>query len=121
MVESPYKGNNNWKTVERNLAYARMCMSDCIKRGEKPYASHLLLTQSGVTNDMDSVQRELGMRVGLAWAECAKKTVVYTDLGISDGMRHGIRDADLFERAVEMRTLDVTAAEIDVALALEQF
>ena len=37
LLESPYAGY-----VERNLAYARACMRDCLLRGEAPFASHLL-------------------------------------------------------------------------------
>lgn len=43
VVESPYAGD-----VERNVAYAKRCVLDCLKRGEAPYASHLFFTQSGV-------------------------------------------------------------------------
>ena len=37
IVESPYAGD-----VERNIAYVRAAMRDCLMRGEAPLASHLL-------------------------------------------------------------------------------
>lgn len=46
IVESPYAGD-----IERNVAYARACIADCLKRGEAPFASHLLYTQPGVLDD----------------------------------------------------------------------
>ena len=46
IIESPYAGD-----VERNVRYARAAMADCLKRGEAPFASHLLYTQEGVLDD----------------------------------------------------------------------
>lgn len=37
VIESPYAGD-----VERNVRYARASLSDCLRRGEAPLASHLL-------------------------------------------------------------------------------
>lgn len=101
LIESPFAGD-----VERNKAYARAAMRDCLKRGDAPYASHLLYTQPGVLDDNDPEERTLGIQAGLAWGERAELTAVYTDLGISDGMRLGIERAKKDERPVEMRSLE---------------
>lgn len=100
IVESPLAGD-----VARNVAYARACMLDCLKREEAPFASHLLYAQPGILDDLDPVQRELGMIAGFAWRDVADLTVVYTDLGISGGMERGIADAKAKGRPVEYRTL----------------
>lgn len=100
ILESPFAGD-----VPRNLAYARACMSDCLARGEAPYASHLLYTQPGVLDDTKPDERALGMAAGFAWGERADATVVYTDLGTSSGMVAGIERAQAAGRSVEMRTL----------------
>lgn len=100
ILESPFAGD-----VERNIKYARMCMRDCLLRGEAPYASHLLYTQPGVLDDEIPEERKLGIEAGFFWGENADKTVVYTDLGISKGMQQGIDIAKLRGRPVEMRTL----------------
>ena len=100
LVESPYAGD-----VDRNVRYARACMRDCLKRGEAPFASHLLYTQPGVLDDLVPDERALGIEAGLAWGTMADKTVVYTDLGISRGMELGIVRARAAGRCVEMRTL----------------
>ena len=43
IVESPFSGET-LKETQENIEYARMCMKDCLSRGESPYASHLLYT-----------------------------------------------------------------------------
>ena len=39
IVESPYAGD-----VAANVEYARAAVADCLRRGEAPFASHLLYT-----------------------------------------------------------------------------
>ena len=102
IVESPYAGK-----VKRNTKYARMCLRDCLLRGEAPIASHLLYTQPGVLNDKILDQRILGINAGLAWGNKADATVVYEDYGISKGMLLGIEAAKAEGRPVEYRALGV--------------
>jgi hypothetical protein len=101
IVESPYAGD-----VERNVAYARAAMLDCLRRGEAPFASHLLYTQTAVLNDDVEDERQLGIVAGFAWRRAAHVTVVYTDLGLSEGMKRGIEDAcNLDNHAIEFRSI----------------
>ena len=100
IVESPYAGD-----IERNVAYAREAIRDCLSRGEAPLASHLLYTQPGVLRDGVPEERQLGIAAGLAWAKKADATVVYIDLGVSRGMEHGIADAVAAGRPIERRSL----------------
>ena len=100
ILESPYAGD-----VEVNLNYLRLCMRDCLMRGEAPFASHGLYTQLGVLDDCDLEQRAIGIEAGLAWGTAARKTVIYIDRGISRGMRYGIERASKEGRLVEYRTL----------------
>jgi hypothetical protein len=102
IVESPYAGD-----IVKNEDYARSCMYDSLRRGEAPFASHLLYTQRGILRDEVSSEWEWGIRAGLAWGEVAEATVVYTDLGISDGMKRGIQNAINAVRPVEYRSLKV--------------
>lgn len=102
VVESPYAGN-----VDENLRYLRACMRDCALRGESPYASHGLLTQPGVLDDNNPEERKLGIELGFAWREAAEMTVVYMDLGMSNGMLYGIEDAQKKGRPIEYRNLGV--------------
>lgn len=104
ILESPY-GNQNPREVEENIRFARACMRDCLKRGEAPYASHLLYTQGGVLDDCIPEERTLGIEAGLAWGDRADATVVYTNRGLSVGMKLGIARAEAAKRPVEFREL----------------
>src|SRR5262245_4195357 len=108
IVESPYAGNL-WQRF-LNRRYARRCLHDCLKRGEAPFASHLLYTQPGVLRDGVKLERELGISAGLVWGACAEATVVYTDRGISAGMLRGIEHAEKIGRPVERRSLNRAGA-----------
>lgn len=100
IVETPYAGD-----VERNAHYARLCLHDCLTRGEAPFASHLLYTQESVLNDGIPEERQLGILAGLEWGFVAEATVVYMDYGISNGMKEGIKRAEAEGRPVEYRQL----------------
>jgi len=104
-VESPFAAPTPIG-IERNLAYLRAAMRDCILRGESPYASHGLLTQPGVLRDSVPEERSLGIAAGFAWRSVADLTVVYTDLGITPGMAAGIEHAEREGRPVEYRRLE---------------
>jgi hypothetical protein len=102
ILESPYVAKTPVQ-LARNIAYARAAMLDSLSRGEAPMVSHLLYTQ--VLDEENSHQRSLGIEAGLAWLSAASKSVVYTDLGISYGMRHGITLAESSGIPVEYRVL----------------
>lgn len=106
IVESPYAGVDA-AAIERNVAYARAALADCLRRGEAPFASHLLYTQPGVLRDQVAAERELGIAAGLAWGAAAECHVFYTDLGWSPGMvaakTYCIKDG----RPIEERSLGV--------------
>lgn len=88
VVESPYH------TMERgDLSYLRECLRWCVEHGYSPYASHGLLTQPGVLDDHNPTERAVGMQLGFAWRAVADATIVFTDYGISEGMRAGISHA----------------------------
>jgi hypothetical protein len=82
IIESPYAGD-----IERNLAYVRAAMRDCLMRGESPFASHALYTQPGVLRDEVREERALGIEAGYAWRDYGRMhTYFYVDLGWSLGM-----------------------------------
>lgn len=98
IIESPFAGD-----VKRNIEYAIKCMQDSFNRGEYPFASHLLYTQC--LDDTIPNERTLGIDAGLEWGKHAEKTVVYTDLGISKGMKYGIKKALDNGRLIEYRKI----------------
>jgi hypothetical protein len=81
VIESPYAGD-----VRRNIEYARLCMRDSLLRGEIPIASHLLYTQSGILDDDNPVERNMGINAGFEWGKHADFICFYTDLDWSRGM-----------------------------------
>lgn len=112
ILESPYAGRTQYGTdilgtdkevIKENVEYARLCMKDCLDRGEAPMVSHLLYTQ--VLDDDNEEQRQQGIDAGLAWRKVAEKSVVYIDKGISRGMWYGIDAARESGITVEFRTL----------------
>jgi hypothetical protein len=108
ILESPYAGN-----VERNLAYARRCIRDCLTRGEAPIASHLLFTQPGILRDDVPEERALGIAAGLAWLPIADAMVVYVDHGVSESMCQAMIAAQRASLKVECRCLE--AIELDAS------
>jgi hypothetical protein len=119
ILESPY-GSDDPAVIAKNVRYARACMRDClINHNESPYASHLLYTQQGVLKDGDPEERKLGIAAGLAWGAKAEITVVYTDRGITKGMREGIERAREERRPIEYRELEEWMVRVCPAL-LEQ-
>jgi hypothetical protein len=81
-------------------------MRDCLLRGEAPFASHALYTQSGVLDDNKPEERQLGIETGFAFRATGAVTVVYTDLGFSSGMKAGIEHAHRCGYRVEFRSLE---------------
>ena len=103
-LESPLSAETREEVLE-NIKYAKACMKDSLKRGEYPYASHLLYAQEGILDDDIPEERALGMEAGKAWEIHAQKTVVYLDRGVSLGMSWGIAKAREANRSVEYRSL----------------
>lgn len=127
IIESPFAANMEkcpsglnekevaaWKRqeIETNLRYVRAAMRDCLLRQEAPYASHALYTQEGVLNDDIKEERQHGIESGFAFRLAAKKTVVYTDRGMSGGMKMGIEHSNKVGIPVEYRSLPQWAERI---------
>ena len=105
IIESPYAAITE-TILKRNIRYLQAAMHDClVNHHESPYASHGLYTQPGVLRDEDPEERRCGMLAGFAWRKVAEMTVVYTDLGISPGMKAGISHAEKHGVHVVYRTL----------------
>lgn len=109
IIESPLNAPSD-EGVRANQRYARLCLLDCLRRGEAPLATHLLYTQ--VLNDRVPADRALGIEAGLAWGILADATVVYVDRGTSNGMIQGIERAEREGRSIEYRRLGEYEAEL---------
>lgn len=106
VVESPFAGD-----VVGNIAYARACIRDALMAGEAPIAFHLLYTQDGIFRDDIPAEREIGIRAGHAWIPIADVLAVYTDRGVTPGMKAGIAVAQDHNIPVEFRTLPAWLAD----------
>jgi len=80
-------------------------MGASLLRDEAPIASHLLYIQKGILDDDIPHERQHGIDAGLAWRKVAEKTVVYTDMGISDGMNYGVSLAKNSGIQIEYRSI----------------
>lgn len=120
IIESPFgtKVDGTRCTAQEmadNVVYARACMRDSLRRGEAPYGSHLLYPQ--VLDDATPEERKQGMEAGFAWAHAAAYindrmpgswpavAAVYTDRGVTGGMRDGIARHEANGLKVEYRQL----------------
>lgn len=108
VLESPYGSRVDGsrcdaRELAENVAYARLCLADSLARGEAPFASHLLYPQC--LDDATPSERQQGMMAGFEWGKCAELCVVYTDRGITPGMKAGIQNAFDAGLAIERRTL----------------
>lgn len=115
IIESPYSGN-----IEENIEYLLECIHDSYyTRKEACLASHLLYTRlpkSKITdynyqghvpdNKTSRHGREHGIDCGFIWNKHADLVAVYTDKGISEGMKQGIKFAKENNIFIEYRKLN---------------
>lgn len=118
VVESRFAGATP-KDLLIHKKYTLACVRDCIKRGEAPYASHVMYAHSYIVDDFIAQERALGIYSGFIWGDFACKTVVYTDLGISSGMQEGIDHAKSKNRPIEFRHLGFIPQVSDAELEQE--
>jgi hypothetical protein len=71
-----------------NVHYARQCVADSLRRGEAPFASHVLYPL--VLDDATPEERKQGMSAGFEWLDVAELQAVYVDRGVTPGMRDGM-------------------------------
>ncbi len=94
IIESPY-GSDDDQIIARNIRFLQACMHDAIvNHNEAPFASHGLYTQPGVLDDRNPEERSLGIQAGFLWRDVAEATIVYTNLGVTKGMKYGIEHAE---------------------------
>ena len=98
VVESPYAGD-----LELNGRYLDACLADCFRRGESPYASHVLGPRA--LKDADPAERKQGIEAGFAWADVADAIVFYVDLGWSTGMKAALEKHQADGRTIEQRRI----------------
>lgn len=91
-VCSPYRGKTPEETQE-NIQAARKAVRFIAQRGDAPYAPHLYLPQT--LRDEDPAEREMGIKVGLAFLETCDELVVFAYKGITEGMQRELAHANI--------------------------
>ena len=102
IIESPYRATPYF-TQEQHKLYLLHCLADCYRKGESPMASHHLAPE--VLSDDDPYERALGVRCGTAWGKYADLVAVYSDLGVSPGMKDAIAYYKSINKPIEWRRL----------------
>ena len=97
IVESPFAGGFV------NVKYSRVCIRDCLDRGESPFASHLLYTQKGILDDKVPDERRKGIDAANGWLEVSDYVAVYMDLGVTRGMLIGVMKAARLSKPIHLR------------------
>jgi hypothetical protein len=94
-VVSPYAGD-----VTGNTEAARRYCRYVIAQGCMPIASHLLYPR--ILKDDDPAERELGLMFGLALLAMTDEVWVFSERGISEGMRQEIHEARRLKKTVRI-------------------
>jgi hypothetical protein len=102
VIESPFKASDFY-TEEQHKLYLLHAIEDSVNRGEAPFASHHYLVE--VLEDDDPLQRQYGIKCGIAWGQHADLVAVYSDLGCSDGMKAAIEHYSRLGKRIEWRKL----------------
>ena len=120
IIESPFSAPTMLELVQ-NIQYALLAVRHSLNQGEAPYASHLFYTQ--MLDDNNTVERQNGIEAGLEIGSFAQKTAVYTDFGVSNGMKYGLDAAKNINREIVERTLfpSTTSREEKLQLMLEEY
>lgn len=93
VIESPYAGD-----IRTNMEYLHRALRFALRSGVAPFASHALYTTA--LDDALPEERELGILAGLEFVRDCDETWVFTDYGISGGMKRGIKAAQAAGRPV---------------------
>ena len=88
---------------EEYLDYLTEAVKDCISKGEAPLNAHAMFDKC--LDLCNPTNMSIINKMKESWGMLAKKTVVYTDLGVSEEMFEGITDAAARGREVEFRKL----------------
>lgn len=108
LIESPLSESNG-EPFFKNIYYAQMCMLYALRCGAAPMATHLEWTQCPGAKqifvpDDDTENLNIGRNNALIAGDKIRSMVeevwIFTDLGISSGMQHGIDHARQIKKPV---------------------
>lgn len=126
MIESPYSGD-----IDRHIRYLALCGFDAaVLNDECYYASHGLMTQhpraknvfvSDYDKKWDILRRDQAIELSQRIRKRCDKTVFYTDLGWSYGMKMAKEYCQQHNLPFEERTLDVERLSERIPFFSEEF
>lgn len=85
--------------------YIRMCIRDCLVREEIPWASHVMFAWTEALYDDDPEQRAEGLAVAKQMSKRCDLIAVYSDLGVTSGMREVLTFAAFQGKKIEHRKI----------------
>lgn len=101
MVEDPTKR-------ELFYRYAKRCAQDSMRRNEAPLVSHVFYYDMFGFSTV-AIERDLGFNSQLTWIRKTDLVVVYSDFGITQGMKAAIDYAKFKNKKIEFRKISSTA------------
>lgn len=102
ILESPFAGKTP-EIFDAHRQYLDRALADCLIRNEAPFASHAIYPR--VLDDNRPAQRAAGIAAGHSWMKLASRVVVYTDYGVSSGMKSSIKLAERLGMPIERRSI----------------
>lgn len=93
----------NFDDARWSHEYFANAVNDCLKHDEAPLNINIMF--NGCLDTYNPIHASIIDKMKETWSFAATKTVVYTDLGITDYMLEGITDAAARGREVEFRKL----------------
>lgn len=93
----------NFDEAQWSHEYFANTVNDCLKHDEAPLNINAMF--GGILDAHNPIHASIISKMKETWNFAATKTVVYTDLGITDIMLEGITDAAARGREVEFRKL----------------
>lgn len=94
----------NFADYLKSMVYASACFRDRLKQGKRPFGSHVAY---GLATDDNTDERRVGIKTGDTLADelRIKNGIIFTDKGISPGMRGGKKKGERRERNIEYMSL----------------
>lgn len=101
MVEYPSKKDLFYR-------YAKRCAQDSMRRNEAPLVSHVFYYDLFGYSTV-AIERDLGFNSQLAWIRKCDLVVVYSDYGMTQGMKAAVDYAKFKNKKIEFRVISATA------------
>lgn len=98
ILELPSPNDTRWA-----YEYIAASINDCLKHNEAPLNMDVMF--NNYLDNCNPIHISIMRKMKESWGLVARKTVVYTDLGVNDEMLEGITDAAARGREVEFRKL----------------